>query len=40
MLGEDTAAVLSQTLGYAPEEVEALIGQGVVRQYPSPSPAA
>jgi len=39
MLGEDTVAVLSETLGYAHDEVEALIEQGVVRQYSS-SPAA
>ncbi|WP_296736724.1 CaiB/BaiF CoA-transferase family protein [Mesorhizobium sp.] len=38
MLGEDTAAVLSEVLGYAPEEVERLISQGIVRQY-SPSVA-
>ncbi|RUY08995.1 MAG: CoA transferase [Mesorhizobium sp.] len=36
MLGEDTTTVLS-AFGYAPEEVEDLIRQGVVRQY---SPAA
>ncbi|MDW6023832.1 CaiB/BaiF CoA-transferase family protein [Mesorhizobium sp. BAC0120] len=38
MLGEDTTAVLSEVLGYAPEDVESLIDQGVVRQY-SPSAA-
>jgi len=37
MLGEDTTTVLSEALGYAPEEIESLISQGVVRQY---SPAA
>lgn len=33
MLGEDTAAILSGTLGYDPTEIEALTRSGVVRQF-------
>ena len=33
MLGEDTKAVLSDVLGYAPAEIKALIGAGVVHQF-------
>ena len=40
MLGEDTVAVLSNVLGYASGDIETLVGEGVVRQYPdAPAPA-
>ncbi|WP_442579996.1 CaiB/BaiF CoA transferase family protein [Mesorhizobium sp. ASY16-5R] len=39
MLGEDTARVLGEVLGYGPDEVEQLVRGGVVQQYPA-APAA
>jgi len=40
ILGEDTVAILTDTLGYAREDVEHLIRQGVVREYSAASAAA
>lgn len=40
MLGEDTAAVLSGTLGYTRDEIDELVRDGVVRQYSEASSAA